>query len=79
MILTGKIYTYKNENKTNLYLEINKNWFLKNLLKDLFFKCRDCIKKNKDNCLFLYFCKSKRFDCYPKNPKFKLIENNIVG
>ncbi|MCK9596269.1 hypothetical protein M0R19_03755 [Candidatus Pacearchaeota archaeon] len=59
MILTGKMYTFQDN---YLYLEIDKNWFIKNVLKDLYL-CGDCIKKNKDNCLFLYSCRFKYFHC----------------
>ncbi|MCK9596276.1 hypothetical protein M0R19_03790 [Candidatus Pacearchaeota archaeon] len=74
MILTGKIYTYKNENKTNLYLEIDKNWFINNILPNLLL-CYKCNTEN--NCLFLYNCMFKIFCCVPlvSQEEFKLIEN----
>ncbi|MCK9596274.1 hypothetical protein M0R19_03780 [Candidatus Pacearchaeota archaeon] len=79
MVLTGKIYTYKpSENDVYFHLEIDKNWFINNILPNLLL----CYKCNTENsCLFLYNCEFKSFYCVPlvSQEKFKLIENNIVG
>ncbi|MCK9596267.1 hypothetical protein M0R19_03745 [Candidatus Pacearchaeota archaeon] len=87
MILTGKMYTYKpkiyiyksNENENNVYfhLEIDKNWFITNILSNIP-QCSNCNNINKNSCLFLYSCKFKNFFCVPlvslSQENFKLIK-----
>ncbi|MCK9596273.1 hypothetical protein M0R19_03775 [Candidatus Pacearchaeota archaeon] len=67
MILTGKMYAYK-QSKNYVYfcLEIDKNWFITNILPDLPRHCFDCFNTDKNNCLFLYFCSYKKFNCFQK-------------
>ncbi|MCK9596265.1 hypothetical protein M0R19_03735 [Candidatus Pacearchaeota archaeon] len=76
MILTGKMYKYfYNKNYYYLYLEIDRNWFINNILPNLP-QCYKCFKCNTEkDCLFLYNCKHKIFCCVPSyQEEFKLIE-----
>ncbi|MCK9596268.1 hypothetical protein M0R19_03750 [Candidatus Pacearchaeota archaeon] len=97
MILTGRMYIYHSnlynyyssfptdDMYVSLYLEIDKNWFIKNILNLNYvrthFVCSDCTtKRNKSNCFFLYRIKSKKFVCYPEDTKikFELMKNTIL-
>ncbi|MCK9596277.1 hypothetical protein M0R19_03795 [Candidatus Pacearchaeota archaeon] len=73
-ILTGNIYKDFFV-VPHLYLEINKNWFIKNKLnldrigiENIFDEyCENCNATFKGDCLFLYGIKSKTFFCDKKS------------
>ncbi|MCK9596270.1 hypothetical protein M0R19_03760 [Candidatus Pacearchaeota archaeon] len=76
MILTGKMYVYKqSENNVYFHLEIDKNWFITNILSNIP-QCFNCNNVNKNSCLFLYSCLYKDFHCtnVPSIMEYKLIE-----
>ncbi|MCK9596278.1 hypothetical protein M0R19_03800 [Candidatus Pacearchaeota archaeon] len=80
MILTGKMY--KSESKyfdssiSKIYLEIDKNWFMDNIIiKYEYATCFNCVRLN-NQCLFLYDLQDKKFLC--EKPQLQYFYNEII-